>query len=101
VFNCGSDQQPVEVWLDDLTAGQYTDEGTLDTLWDGGCSTDGAVPLTISPLPGHVYQVIAVDTAQLGCDGNTDPQDVECQEMITSEFIGDANGYTRTDTVGE
>ncbi|HXT34054.1 MAG TPA: hypothetical protein VN837_00640 [Chloroflexota bacterium] len=101
VLNCSDDQQAVEVWIADLTiGGGFVDEGTVGEQYGpDGCPADGSVPLTFSPQSGHSYELVATDSALSGCDGSNDPQDGACQKMIVS-FVGDANGFTRTDTVG-
>ncbi len=102
VLNCSVDQQPVEVWIADQTAGGgFVDKGRVDEQYGSdGCPTAGSVPLTFSPLSGHHYLLVATDSALPGCDGSNDPQQGECQKM-TVQFDGDANGFTRTDIVDD
>jgi len=100
VFNCSVDQQPVEVWIEDQTAGGgFVDLGSLaEQYGPGGCPAPGSVPGTLSPQSGHSYELVATDSALSGCDAGNDPQEGQCQKMIV-HFVGDANGYTRTDVV--
>jgi hypothetical protein len=42
--------------------------------------------------------VVATDRTLPACGGVDNPQVGACQKMVT-EFNGDTNGYTRTDTV--
>jgi hypothetical protein len=100
VLNCSVDQQPVEVWIADQTAGGgFVDKGRVDQQYgSAGCPDSGSVPLTFSPLSGHHYLLVATDSSLSGCNGTNDPQYGACQKM-TAQFDGDANGYTRTDIV--
>jgi hypothetical protein len=99
VLNCAVDQQPVEVWIADQTAGQgFVDLGSLDPQYgDAGCPADGSVPIAFSPISGHHYLLVATDSTLPAC-GSNDPQQDACRKMAV-QFDGDANGYTRTDTV--
>ncbi len=101
VLNCSEDQQPVEVWIADQTTGAaFTYEGTVDEQYgSAGCPAAGSTPLTFKPASGHHYLLVATDDTLPGCDTGNDPQNGACQKMYAS-FIGDANGYTRTDIVG-
>jgi hypothetical protein len=99
VLNCSVEHDAVDVWIADQTVGgAFVDEGTVDQQYGSeGCPASGSTPLRFSPISGHQYRLVATDTSLSGCGGN-DPQDGACQKM-TVVFIGDANGYTRTDTV--
>jgi hypothetical protein len=99
VLNCATDQQPVEVWIADETAGSgFVDQGTVDAQYGpDGCPAAGSVPLTFSPLSGHQYLLVATDSALPGCESD-EPDESACDKM-TVRFAGDANGYTRTDIV--
>lgn len=99
VLNCAVDQQPVEVWIADQTAGEgFVDLGRLDPQYgEAGCPADGSVPITFSPISGHHYLLVATDSTLPAC-GSDDPQQDACRKMAV-EFDGDANGFTRTDIV--
>lgn len=99
VFNCATDQQPVEVWIADQTSGGgFVDQGTVNAQYGpDGCPASGSVPLTFSPLSGHQYLLVATDSALPDCQSD-DPRESACGKM-TVQFVGDANGYTRTDIV--
>jgi hypothetical protein len=99
VLNCATDQQPVEVWTADETAGSgFVDQGTVAAQYGpDGCPAAGSVPLRFSPLTGHQYLLVATDSALPGCESEA-PDESACDKM-TVRFVGDANGYTRTDTV--
>jgi hypothetical protein len=101
VFNCATDQQPVEVWIADPMAGSgFVDQGTVAAQdGPGGCPAAGSVPLTFSPLPRHQYILIARDSARPGCAGDAGPPEGACRTMAV-RFTGGATGYTRTDIVG-
>jgi hypothetical protein len=99
VFNCATDQDAAGIWIDDLSAGTgFVYEGALATQYgDGGCPTYGSTPFRYNPVSGHSYLLVATDNALPDCDGN-DPEESACRKM-TVQFQGDANGYTRTDTI--
>jgi hypothetical protein len=100
VLNCSVQQQAVDVWIADQTAGGgFVDKGTVDAQYgSAGCPASGSVPLTFSPISGHNYVLVAVDRTLPACDGRNDPQEGACQKMYV-QFVGDANGYTRTDII--
>jgi hypothetical protein len=102
VLNCSIEQQPVEVWIADQTAGgNFVDEGSVGEQYGSeGCPASGSVPVTFSPLSGHHYLLVATESALSGCDGSNDPQNGACQKMV-AQFDGDATGYTRTDIVDD
>lgn len=99
VFNCTTDQQPVAVWIADETAGSgFVNQGTVSEQYGpAGCPATGSVPFTFSPASGHQYLLVATDSALPGCESD-DPGEGACRKM-TVQFVGDAHGYTRTDTV--
>lgn len=100
VLNCSTDYQAVEIWIaDQTTGGGFADKGTVGSQYGsgGGCPAYGSVPFTFSPQSGHAYLLVATDSDLPGCDG-ADPQNGACQKMVV-QLVGDANGYTRTDTV--
>jgi hypothetical protein len=100
VLNCSVDQHPVEVFIaDQTTGGGFVDKGTVNEQYgSSGCPAPGSVPLTFSPLSGHQYLLVATDKSLSSCDGVDDPQESGCRKM-TAQFVGDANGVTRTDIV--
>jgi hypothetical protein len=100
VLNCSVEQHPVEVFIADQTAGSgFVDKGTVGEQYgSNGCPAPGSVPLTFSPLSGHQYLLVATDKSLPACDGNDDPQEGACRKMVV-QFIGDANGVTRTDII--
>ena len=103
VFNCSAEMAPVEVWIEDQTAGRgFVDQGSLGEQYGSGgsCPADGSVPITFSPISGHQYRLVATESALSSCDGSNDPQESGCQKMV-AQFVGDANGYTRTDIVDD
>ncbi len=90
VTNCISQQRPLEMWVDDVTAGSgWVDEGTLDTQWTAvnGCPSTGS-PWVFKPTTGHSYIVRAIDFTVPGCDGI----DVSTCIRGTTSFVGDAKG---------
>jgi hypothetical protein len=100
VLNCSVEQHPVEVFIADQTAGGgFVDKGTINEQYgSSGCPAPGSVPLTFTPLSGHQYLLVATDKSLPACDGTDDPQEDACRKM-TVRFVGDANGFTRTDIV--
>jgi hypothetical protein len=100
VLNCSVEEQPVDVWIQDLTlGGDFADLGTLGSQYDAAhCPASGSVPLTFSPQSGHYYRLVATERTLATCDGTNDPHNGGCQKMDVS-FVGDANGYRRIDTV--
>jgi hypothetical protein len=102
ILNCSSEQDAVEVFIaDQTTGGGYVDEGRIDPQYgQEGCPASGSVPITFSPQSGHLYSLVATDRLFSTCTGGDDPQDGGCQKM-TAQFVGDANGFTRTDIVDD
>jgi hypothetical protein len=100
VLNCSVEQHPVEVFIADQTVGGgFVDKGMVNEQYGAsGCPAPGSVPLTFSPLSGHQYLLVATDKTLPACDGLDDPEDDACRKM-TAQFVGDANGFTRTDIV--
>jgi hypothetical protein len=102
VLNCSADQHAVEVFIADQTAGgDFVDKGRVEQQYGpSGCPDGGSVPLTFSPVSGHQYFLVATDKSLPGCDGTDDPQQGPCRKMEV-HFVGDAQGFTRTDIVGD
>jgi hypothetical protein len=103
VLNCSVDQDPVEVFIADQTSGSgFVDLGGLDAQYYEGvsCPAVGSVPITFTPQSGHQYLLVATDSALSTCDGTNDPQEAGCIKM-EARFVGDANGFTRTDIVDD
>ncbi len=100
VLNCAADQQAVEVWIQDQTAGgAFTDLGSLDADYGpAGCPEAGSAPITFSPQSGHQYLLVATDSSLDACSDD-DPRESACQAMV-APFVGDTHGFTRTDIVG-
>jgi hypothetical protein len=100
VLNCSVDQHAVEVFIADQTAGSgFVDKGTVNEQYgSSGCPAPGSVPFMFSPLSGHQYLLVATDKSLPACDGLDDPQEDACREMAVP-FVGDVNGFTRTDIV--
>ena len=75
VLNCSEDQQAVEVFIADQTAGSgFVDKGTVGEQYgSAGCPAYGSVPLTFSPLSGHRYLLVATDSTLSSCDGTERP----------------------------
>jgi len=97
LYNCHSDMRTVYIWVNDLTAQtgwQQTD--TLPPQYDGGsCPAGNAQPVVISLANQHVYQIVAVDPEDLGCDGQNDPTIPSCQRLFKNE-VGASNGPPAT-----
>src|SRR6185312_9678401 len=100
VLNCSVEQHPVEVFIADQTAGSgFVDKGTVNEQYgSSGCPAPGSVPFTFNPLSGHQYLLVATDKSLPACDGLDDPKEDACRKMAV-QFLGDANGFTRTDIV--
>ncbi len=90
VYNCISEERPLEMWVSDLTAGgRWTDMGQLDSQYvNGGCPQRG-MPFTFKPVSGHKYEVRSVDYQAGGC--SNDPTTGGCWRSDTT-FVGDTNG---------
>ena len=101
VFNCSIDQHTIELFIADQTVGgTFMDKGAINEQYGpSGCPAPGSSPTTFSPLPGHLYMLIATDRSLSGCDGTDDPQQGACSAM-TVRFLGDTGGVVRIDTVG-
>jgi hypothetical protein len=89
LFNCVSDDDPLEVWVWDITAGTgWVDKGELPSEWsDDGCP-GGSAGFTFLPTSGHSYVVETVDFDAEGC--SNDPE-VSCEQSTTT-FTGDSAG---------
>jgi hypothetical protein len=89
LFNCVDDDNPLEVWVWDVSAGTgWVDKGELQSEWtDDGCpgSSSG---FTFVPANGHSYVVETVDFDAAGC---TNDPEVSC-ERSTTTFTGDSGG---------
>ncbi|HXW80835.1 MAG TPA: hypothetical protein VEJ84_15140 [Acidimicrobiales bacterium] len=99
-YNCISDEDPVEMWVRDLTAGSgFVDEGELDTAWtdDGSCGPIAGDVWTFAPTSGHAYEVRAVDFSAPGC--SNDPTDGQCW-VLDATFTGYADGSVVYDEIG-
>ena len=100
LYNCVMEDRPLEIWLNDLTAGSgWTDEGTLQPGWvDGeGCGLTADDSWTFSPAAGHSYEVRTVDFDADGC--SNDPTDGQCSRSDDT-FAGDPNGSVAAVPVG-
>jgi hypothetical protein len=99
IYNCIPEARPLEMWVDDQTAGaSWVDKGTLDEQYmDGSCPSNGS-PWTFVPVTGHTYTIRAMDYSMQGCDGT--PYIGSCIRLQTS-FLGDAtNGQVEVLTAG-
>jgi hypothetical protein len=99
-YNCISEQRPLEMWVEDLTAGTpFVDEGRLDSQWfDSHCPGTGQ-PWTFTPTSGHGYLIRAVDYSDPFFDCSNDPLLGACWAAQRT-FVGDANGIVVNDTLG-
>jgi len=92
LYNCIMEDRPLEIWLNDDTAGTgWTDEGTLQPGWvDGdGCGETSDDSWTFTPVLGHTYEVRAVDFDADDC--SNDPTNGQCVRSDTT-FLGNPNG---------
>jgi hypothetical protein len=98
-YNCVDELRPVEMWVDDVSAGNvWVDRGTVASQYTGaGCGPGtGTTPWTFTPAPGHTYIVESIDYSAPGC--SNDPLG-GCWRSQTS-FVGDANGQVRYILIG-
>ena len=93
LYNCHDQRRTVYIWVNDLTAqtGWQQRDSLPPQYDDGSCPAGNAQPVVISLANQHVYQIIAVDPENLGCDGQNDPTIVSCQRSITNA-VGASNG---------
>jgi hypothetical protein len=88
-YNCTDEERPVEMWVQDLTAGDpLSDRGWAVQLWNGS-SCNLNQPWKYTPQPGHQYLIEAVDNFAPGC--TNDPTWSECVRMSMT-VLGDAHG---------
>jgi hypothetical protein len=95
LYNCHTERRPLEIWVEDLSAGDpWMDLGRLDHQWgdSGPCPATGS-PFTFNPpVSGHVYHVAAVDFNRPGCT-NSPILSSACRKL-ESWFRADSNGVT-------
>jgi hypothetical protein len=99
-YNCSMDGLPVEMWVDDSTAGTgWSDRGTVPNGWvDGdGCEETSDNSWGFTPISGHRYEVRAVDFEADGC--SNDPTISSC-DIADVSFVGDANGIVDSIPIG-
>jgi hypothetical protein len=98
VFNCVSEDRPLEMWVADLSAGgDYVDEGRLDPQWAGtDCPYTGQPFAFTPPVAGHRYVVEAVDYLAPGC--SNDPHG-GCEVLTSAPFVADPNGQVVSTTI--
>ncbi|MFB9448396.1 hypothetical protein Dvina_14210 [Dactylosporangium vinaceum] len=105
VVNCAPDQHPLEVFLQDRSAGGgFTDKGSVAPAWvAGGCPGQSPPTVTFSGLiAGHQYVLVTTDRLNSYCGSHTDnPLEGGCQTSVAT-FTGDTsgNGHTLTQYVG-
>jgi hypothetical protein len=100
LYNCVMDDDPLEIWVNDFTAGSgWTDEGTLQPGWedDEGCGETPEDSWQFAPVSGHDYEVRSVDFDADGC--SNDPTISSCTASDTT-FVGDSNGGVVTIPIG-
>jgi hypothetical protein len=101
-YNCISEERPLEMWVQDLSAGTpFVDMGRLDSQWsdsDHACPRTGQ-PWTFTPTPGHEYLFRAVDYSDTFFGCTNDPLLAGCWRA-QRVFVGDANGVVVNDTLG-
>lgn len=80
VANCHTAQRTINVWSLDHTAGSKTRVGSLPHNYDdfGTCPAAGA-PLEVKLANGHLHEIVFVDPAAVGCEGQDDPLVVACR----------------------
>jgi hypothetical protein len=95
-YNCYSGDRPLEMWAEDeTTRSGWTDMGTVPTGWsDDGCGETAGDSWEFSPIPGHVYDIEAVDFDADGC--SNDPTLGQCVPSLTTNIVGSANGVVWT-----
>jgi hypothetical protein len=92
VFNCHYARRIVHVWTFDLTAGTWSEHGTLADQWSNGSCPAGASPLLIPLTDSHSYRLVAVDPSLIGCNGRNNPEHPPCQKLFTGAIRGDDDG---------
>ena len=99
LYNCATDDDPLEIWVNDFTAGSgWADEGTLQPGWeDGGCGETPEDSWQLAPVSGHDYEVRSVDFDADGC--SNDPTISSCTASDTT-FVGGSNGGVMTVPIG-
>jgi hypothetical protein len=99
-YNCISEERPLEMWVQDLSAGTpFADMGRLDSQWaDNSCPRTGQ-PWTFTPTSGHQYLFRAVDYSDPLFHCTNDPTLGACWRA-QRVFAGDANGVVVNDTLG-
>ena len=97
--NCVAEQRPLEMWVDDFTAGTgFVDKGRLDPRWtEDGCHPTADQFWTFTPVSGHTYLLRSVDYLAPGC--SNDPIDGQCWRSDTM-LTGDAGGGVAVTTIG-
>jgi hypothetical protein len=93
ITNCEGNMRPVEMWVNDFTAGTgWQDKGTLESEWNGVCGAETGVPWTFSLTTGHNYSIAAVDFEAGGCGNSSPADDATCVVSTWPLVPGDANG---------
>jgi hypothetical protein len=100
LYNCIMEDRPLEIWLNDDTAGTgWADEGVLQPGWvDGeGCGENSDDSWTFTPVLGHTYEVKTVDFEADGC--SNDPTLGQCVRSDTT-FLGNPSGPVQPVPIG-
>jgi hypothetical protein len=99
-YNCIQEARPLEVWVDDYTAGTgYVDKGELQPLWsdEGGCVPSASTVTTFPLTSGHTYLFRAIDFDAPGC--SNDPNVGSCSRNDLT-ITGGAGGPAYLDEIG-
>jgi hypothetical protein len=97
IYNCTTEQRPVEMWVSDLSAGGgWVDEGRLDEQYAGSACPYAGQPFTFTPpVPGHEYEIEAVDYLAPGCSNEPN---MSCERLIRT-FVADPGGDVLSATI--
>jgi hypothetical protein len=107
LINCNVEMHTIHIWMRDLTAGtDWSEVGAAPARYDSSGACPGAsasgfsVPASGTFKDNHFYDVEAIDTQQLACDGRDDPNESSCIRWYNlAPIAGSSTGATITETI--
>jgi hypothetical protein len=107
LINCNVEMHTIHIWMRDLTAGtDWSEVGAAPARYDssgacpGASASGSSVPASGTFKDNHFYDVEAIDTQQLACDGRDDPNESSCIRWYNlAPIAGSSTGATITETI--